>query len=294
MRHLWWKAKISGIAALLSLASGSAVASHDTMANDEIVSIPAAGQEGLLMRGHLCRPLGVGRPKLVIINHGSPGNDRERETLTLGSCGSEAVAWFLRRGYAVMLVLRPGYGATGGPWLEGYDGCENADFYQLGNETADQIDQMVKYASTKPNLDASHTIVVGQSAGGWGGVAYASRPHPQVAAFINMAGGRGGHFHGESNKNCQPDELVKVAERYGRDASTPMLWIYAENDSYFGRDLSRAMHAAYVRGGGQATLAEAPAFGSDGHHLFFGPRGSEIWGPTVASYLTSQGLPTRP
>ena len=282
MRHPMHRALGLAAGLLMACAAGYARAG-----GEQTVSIPAAGSAGVAMQGRLCRPRGAEQPRLVIINHGSPPDAAARVHMELTSCGSEAVRWFLERGYAVMLVLRPGYGATGGPWTEGYDGCASADFYRLGLETAAQIQRMVDYAATLPDLDHQHMVLVGQSAGGWGVLAYDSLPHPRVSAFIDMAGGRGGHYRGQPASNCRPQTLVEAAGRYGRSATTPMLWIYTGNDSYFGPELARAMHQSFVEGGGTAELVQPAAYGSDGHHLFFGPRGTALWGPVVERYLAA-------
>jgi hypothetical protein len=54
-----------------------------------------------------------------------------------------------------------------------------------------------------------------------------------------------------------------------------MLWIYAENDSYFGPELTKRMHNAFTAAGGDAEYHLLPAFGNDGHfHDRFGRCGA--------------------
>ena len=254
---------------------------------DDSLQIPIDDGQGqsIAMQGHLCRPAGVTNPQLVIINHGSPPSSKDRPGMELMSCNSEAVQWFVQRDYAVVVVLRLGYGATGGPWTEGYDGCANANYFKAGLETARQIDAIVDYAVKLPNVKQTDVIVVGQSAGGWGTIAYNSLPHPKVSAFINMAGGRGGHFQDKPNNNCQSDNLVAAAGQYGKTSSTPMLWVYVGNDTFFAPGIADAMYKSFVDEGGKAQLIHPDKYGHDGHHLFSGPGGSEIWGTLVENYL---------
>lgn len=253
----------------------------------EPLQIPIADPSGQpwTLQGRLCRPAGVTRPRVVVIAHGSPAKASERPGMTLETCSGESAQWFLHRHYAVALVLRLGYGATGGPWTEGYAGCDHADYAAAGLETARQLKAIVDFVTALPGYGPGGAIVVGQSAGGWGTLAYDSLPHPNVAAFVNMAGGRGGHYHDRPNSNCQPQKLVEAAGRFGTTASTPMLWIYTANDSFFDPALAAAMHRAFVQAGGRADLVAAPAYGDDGHHLFFGRRGSAVWGPPLDAYL---------
>jgi len=46
-----------------------------------------------------------------------------------------------------------------------------------------------------------------------------------------------------------------------------MLWIYNENDTFFGPALCKRMHDAFTEAGGKAKYHLLPAFGSDGHFL---------------------------
>lgn len=271
-----------------SMLFATNVMSHDLSTSEQSIQVPIADQSGQqwMMQGHICRPDGVDKPQLVIINHGSPASAHDRPKVSLTRCDSEAVQWFVQKHYAVVTVLRLGYGATGGPWTESYSGCNNADYYKAGMETARQIDTIVNYVVMLPNVDAHDVIVVGQSAGGWGTLAYSSMPHPNVMGLINMAGGRGGHLHDRPNSNCKSDRLVEAVARFGKTSTTPMLWVYTGNDSFFNPELAMEMLKAFLGAGGQAQLYRPESYGRDGHQLFFGRAGSEIWGPIVQGYLT--------
>ena len=103
--------------------------------------------------------------------------------------------------------------------------------------------------------------------------------------MVSMAGGHGGHIHDIPINNCRPDQLIVAAGILGQTATTPMLWIYTENDSYFGPALARSMYQAFIAAGGKADFHLLPPFGKDGHALFFGTNGSAIWGPLMDAYL---------
>lgn len=277
------------IACIVSLINAAPGMASPVEARDFALKIPIDDGAGhpFIMQGHMCLPEGVSKPRLVVIAHGSPPSAADRPTMLLAGCHSEAVQWFLHRRRAVALLLRLGYGATGGPWTEGYDGCDKADFYKAGMETARQLDVMVEALARLPQLNPDGVIVLGQSAGGWGTLAYDSIAHPHVAAFIDMAGGRGGHYHDKPDSNCHPERLIDAASRYGRTATSPVLWIASKNDSYFSPDLASSMAAAFNQAGGRAQFEAVGAFGDDGHHLFFGRDGSLKWGPIVERFLGS-------
>ncbi len=275
---------------LFACAGPLASATPDLSARDQVVAVPvtdAAGQT-IQMQARVCRPTGDAPAQLVVINHGSPPNAAARPRMAVGSCGQEVARWFLDRGYVVMFPLRRGYGATGGAWAETSGRCSDVEYRAGGLETARDIDAAVNYATALPFVRPTGVVIVGQSAGGWGTIANDSLPHSKVSAFVSMAGGRGGHQDDIPNRNCHPERLAEAAGHYGATASTPMLWVYAANDSYFAPPVAEAMHAAFTAAGGKATLIQPGPFDGDGHRLFFGPGGSAIWGPMVESYLASQ------
>ncbi len=254
-----------------------------------VVTVPVIGADGVVspIQTRICRPDTDAPARLVVINHGSPANSSARPRMQLHRCSDEAARWFLTRGYVVAFPLRRGYGANGGTSPESSPSCREADFAQSGLETARDIDAVVRHVVALPFVRAGQTVVLGQSAGGWGTVAYDSMPHPGVTASISMAGGRGGHHQLQPNNNCHPERLIEAAGRFGATATTPMLWIYTANDSYFDPALATGMHDAFTRAGGKAEFIQPGPFGSDGHELFFGRGGSAIWGPPIERYLAA-------
>lgn len=252
-------------------------------ADGEMLPIPVTQANGsrVEIQARLCLPEGGARRPLVLINHGSPPNAARRPSMTPASCQAEAVRFFLARGHAVAMPMRRGYGPSGGNWAEGFGPCNAPDYVRAGLEAARDMRAAIATLAARPDVPAGPVLVVGQSAGGWGAIALASQNPPEVAGYVNMAGGRGGHVDNIPNLNCAPDRLVEAAGRYGATARAPMLWVYTANDSYFAPELARRMHAAFTAAGGQARFVAAPPFGTDGHGLFFGRGGSAVWGPLV-------------
>ena len=151
--------------------------------------IPLPG-ERLLMHATVLRPAGPGPFPLAIINHGSSQSSFLRGQFT-PSLYEHASRWFLDRGYAVVLPVRGGHGATGGPYFEDQGRCESPDYEKAGAATADSIQAAVDYLTAQPFVQKSGVVVIGQSAGGWGALALASRNPSMVRAGINFSGGRG-------------------------------------------------------------------------------------------------------
>lgn len=254
-------------------------------AQEQIVKLSGPGSATLV--ANVMRPAGDAKRPLVVINHGSPADGSQRARMEPPRYPALS-SWFLARGYVVALPLRRGYGESSGTWAEAYGRCDSPDYYNAGLQSAADVQATIDFMRAQPYVAADRTLVVGQSAGGWATVALSSRNPPGVPGMINFAGGRGGHqkLPGGGIGNCTPDALVQAAARYGATARVPVLWIYAENDSFFEPALAKRMVAAYDAAGGRATYRPVGAFGRDGHNLAGSNDGTPVWSPLVESFLS--------
>src|SRR5688572_18240173 len=105
---------------------------------EEHVKIPATSSNGATynIAATILRPEGPGPFGAVVLNHGVPGTRSERlkesSELMIG-----AASVFARNGYAVVMPLRRGFGATGGEYAEDPGSCASPD-YRKGEEAASQ------------------------------------------------------------------------------------------------------------------------------------------------------------
>ena len=245
---------------------------------------------------YVVHPLGEGPFPLVVMNHGVSLDQRERSFFPLVEFRAAAM-WFAKRGY---MVVAPA-GGYGGAALDDPEqgiyslfyskigGCDNPNFRDPGFAAALMDKWIIDYMTGQKLIVPDEVVVVGQSAGGWGALALSSQNLPAVRAIIAFAAGRGGHLDGKPNNNCAPDKLVAATAELGRTARTPTLWIYTENDTFFGPALSRRMHDAYTGAGGNAEYHLLPAFGSDGHFLIDSPESIPLWAPLVGPFLDKNG-----
>lgn len=224
------------------------------------------------------------RRPLVVINHGTSDLTRESVALPVYYWLSR---WFVERGYVVLLPQRRGHGATGGPLAESIGSCADPDHYRSGLIAADDIAATIRYMAKQPFIDANDVILVGISTGGWASLALAAKAPSLARAVINVAGGRGGHAGGQLNAVCGASRLVSAARTYGTTARVPTLWLYSENDSYFGPELAQTMANAWTGGGGKADLEILPPYRDDGHKIADDRAGWNLWGPIIERFLNT-------
>jgi dienelactone hydrolase len=242
------------------------------------------GVQRLHLEATLYRPSGPGPFPLVILSHGTSRNPRQRAG---GRLRYDAQSWeFVTMGFAVVIPMRRGFGQSEGDYAEGDGLCDQAQFYQVGLESARDLRATVAYVSTLPGIDPQRLVLVGHSSGGFASLILASQGLPGVRGVINFAGGRGSTV----TRNCSPDKLIAACGLAGRTTRVPTLWLYARNDSYFPPPLAREMSAAFCQAGGQAEFVMLPPFGEEGHDVFTDVRGLARWTPVVNRFLNDLGF----
>jgi len=266
---------------MASVPRGHAESMND-VAREELIVVES--RSGVELQTRVYRPRRGGPFPLAVVSHGSPQRSSRRPDMALPRF-QPISRWLLDRGYMVVLPLRRGYGETGGVWAESYGSCANPDYYRAGLASAEDIQDTIDSFRERADVQSLRVLLIGQSVGGWGSIAAASKNPAGVFAVVNLAGGRGG---GQPNVgNCAPEQLVEAAGRYGRTSRVPGLWLFASNDKFFAPELSRRMHAAFVKAGGIARYVALPAFGNDGHQMFNSERARSIWQPRVDEFLQS-------
>ncbi|BBK40172.1 dienelactone hydrolase [Allostella vacuolata] len=278
--------RILAVLAIL-LAPPTALARHDGLMEGP-VAVPVVIPDGTPLRlsGYLARPEGAGPFPIVLLTHGAPRDPADRAGMRAEGAGRQARD-FAHRGWAALSILRRGYGSSEGAFAEGAGPCEGRDYAAAGRRAAGDLRHAAVWLAGQEWADRSRLLLVGVSAGGFAATALAAEPPAGLVGIVSFAGGRGSRGPKDV---CRPDRLVEAFARYGRTARAPALWIYAENDLYFGPELSRAMHAAYRAGGAPAEFHLLPPFGQDGHSVY--GRAQELWWPLVDGFLRAHGLPT--
>ena len=274
------------------VASGNGSNADDRMpraVQEEVWALPLV----LPTIAYVVRPVGPGPFPLAVMNHGVSLDSRDRSFFPLVEF-RDAAMWFAQRGYMVVAPSGSGYGATAldtpdrglfSVFYSKIGTCETPNFRDAGLAVALLDKWIIDYMTDQKHAVTDSSIVIGQSAGGWAAIALSSQNLPSVKALVVFAGGRGGRVGGKPNNNCAPDKLVDTSGEFGRLARTPMLWIYIENDTFFGPALSKRMHDAYTAAGGHAEYHLMPPFGDDGHFFINSPEAIPLWSPLVSKFL---------
>jgi dienelactone hydrolase len=224
---------------------------------------------------------------VAIIGHGRAVQANIRANLKPSTYANNA-KWFAQLGYLVAIPTRIGYGETGGDDIEDTGSCSRKNFPPAYRVGAEQTIQLLTALRQRPDVAKEKGIVIGQSMGGPIAIATAALNVPGVQAVINFAGGGGGNPDLTPGQPCRADSLERLYSNYGKTSRIPTLWVYTENDQYWGAQYPKDWFAAFKANGGNGQYILLPANGKDGHSVF--TRDSKAWRPQVLEFLKANGL----
>ncbi len=229
----------------------------------------------------------AGPKPVIVLNHGRAVEAAERAALGRARY-SDASRWFAREGFIVAVPTRIGYGVSGGEDVEASGACSHRNYPPGYLAAAAQALAALDAVRARPDAMKDRSVVLGQSYGGATAVAVASLNPGGVVAAINFAGGGGGSPKEHPQRPCSPEGLKRMFTDFGAKARIPMLWVYTENDQYFGPTYPREWFEAFRAAGGTAEFVQFPPHGEDGHSLF--SRFPAAWQPKVATFLRERGF----
>jgi dienelactone hydrolase len=266
----------------------------------DIVDIPLMADTALPaerpMVAGVFRPPGDGPFPVLVYSHGRAGTAIERGRTRVPEARGHVRYW-LARGFAVVEPIRPGYGDAGGTDREDsgvrYDLFGNCwgrpAFARSAAAAADAVLATLEWLRHQPWADAKRVVLAGASMGGLASIASAATHPDGVVAYINFSGGTGGSGTRAPEQSCGSAEMQALMAAYGTMVRIPSLWLYAENDRYWGSEWPRAWHRAYAAGGEPTRFVMTqPVADSDGHQLL--ARGTRLWMVHVDRFLDDLGL----
>ena len=276
--------------------TAAAVAAQEVLARDlreEILRIPVTvkdmfgRQETRSMPITVFRPPGDGPFPLLVFNHGRAVSAKRAAQ---GRWRPEQAARYLvAKGFVVLAPTRIGYWETYGDFdPEASGDCRSLQPEPMSIAASEQVLAAVAFAKTLPYVDASRWLVAGQSVGGLTTIATVGRNPPGLLAGLNFAGGTGGNPDVNPGRPCSPQALSAYWGGLAKSATAPMLWLYWQNDKYWGPDHPVQWHKAWVDGGGRAELAMLAPVGGDGHAGLV--IDMDRWLPMVDAFLAKLGF----
>ncbi len=229
-------------------------------------------------------PAGPGPFPLIVLSHGSPPNSRDRWKVGRYRVLPQ-IRTFVQLGFAVIVPIRRGYGATGGVDEEEAGSCRHPDYTAAGEQAAQDVLAAVKYAQTLPQVDRKRVVLVGQSAGGFASLAAASYAPEGLVAVVNFSGGRGGNPLTHPGTPCGAYQMADTVARFATTTRVPVLWHYVQNDKYFAPDVVATWFVAFQAAGGQGRMIVEPPFGKNGHGMFTVKEAIPIWLPHFEQFV---------
>lgn len=261
------------------------------------ITVPGMGTFGsdAAMVTHVFKPVGEGPFPVLLFSHGRAGDVTTRSKMTNPLVFGHVRFW-LAKGYAVVAPVRPGYGDTGGSDTEmsgaRYNASGNCTSRPAPANTAKAAVQSTAVAlnwiRAQPWAMANKILLEGQSVGGLTTVAMCATNPPGVVGCINFAGGTGGDPTLAPGRMCAPEATTELMTELGRNTKLPNIWLYAENDLYWGAEPPRQWHAAFAQGGSPTEFVQTIAVPPDGHRLLVA--GGRLWSEPLNAWLKKNGF----
>ena len=255
---------------------------------EEVHNVPVAGTS-IVMTSF--RPLGKGPYPWIILSHGTAVTIEANRALGRYRPLHPISEW-IKRGYAVLVPVRRGYGASGGPHLgDDYGSCAKPDYRRAGEGAALDLLATLEWARSQRDLDPGHWMLVGQSAGAFASIYTASKHPAGLVAVLAFAPGRGGNPDTRPGEPCGSDLVATLFASIAPRITVPVLWFYAENDQFIGKRVQRLWFDSFRAAGGAGELVVVPPFpAARGHGVFPSDAGTPLWTAAVGRFFTSQHL----
>ena len=234
------------------------------------------------------RPRAWGPLPWIVMSHGTAPTPEANRTIGRYRSLNPIREW-VRRGYAVVVPVRRGYGASGGDKFgDSYGSCNRPDFRRAGEGAA---------------AGHSRRRAVGQDAERLRSEALAARRDRAPAGSPRSHGveaprrgssrcsrSRPAAADGRTRTRDYPARRIRVAKLFASIApqiAVPVLWFYAENDEYIGpRPRQSSGSRASTRPAGAATSSCFRRFPTDrGHGVYPSAAGTPLWTAAVATFF---------
>lgn len=264
----------------------------DASLREAVHSVPVADTGASIVVTSF-RPRGNGPFPWIVLSHGTAVT--REANLSIGrNRNLPVVSEWVRRGYAVLVPIRRGYGASAGSngkLADSYGSCDRPDFFRAGEAAALDLLATVKWAKAQKDIDPKRWLLVGQSAGGFASIYTASKRPQGLMAVLAFSSGRGGNPDTRPGEPCASAELADLFAAIAPKLTVPVLWFYAGNDEYIGPRVQKLWFDSFRKAGGKGELFVAAPFPERrGHGVFPSPKGIPIWTREVEKFFRAQNI----
>ena len=179
-----------GLLVIAGMAVGCRRAQKPTLVVTEL-RIPTKDSDYRGLEAVMVRPDDNAPHPLALMTHGTWGGPAERAQSTPLRFIPQARE-FARRGWTVVIVMRRGFGDSGGIYMEEAEECSlSPNPAWSTQQAAKDLREAATYLATRPEVDGSRMIGIGLSTGGLAMLGLSADPPPGLKAAISFAGGRG-------------------------------------------------------------------------------------------------------
>jgi dienelactone hydrolase len=237
------------------------------------------------------RPRAWGPFPWIVMSHGTAPTPEANRTIGRYRSLNPIREW-VRRGYAVIVPVRRGYGASGGAKFgDSYGTCSRPDFRRAGEGAALDLLATIEWARTQSDLDQERWLLVGQSAGGFASIYTASKRPDGLVAVLAFAPGRGGRPDTNPGQPCAPEPVARLFASIAPSITVPVLWFYAENDAYIGPVAAKLWFDSFRAAGGRGDFVMLPPFPENrGHGVYPSSAGTPLWTAAVATFFKAHQI----
>ena len=258
---------------------------------EESLSLPIqVGSRSETLETLVVRPAREGKFPLALIVNGSAG---KAPSAMHADWLAHLAHDFAHRGWLAASVVWPGYGRSTGSFAGKGGTCAAPHVITFLDVRADELGAALEALRKRPDVDRRTSLGIGVSIGGASMLALSARSGRPLSAVINISGGVYRYREvGVAEPDCAlyQQDLVENMANFGRKNPTPTLWLYADNDPFFGPAFAQRMVRAYQSTGGQADFVALPAVGENGHTLYK-QVANALTQPPIDAFLRRNHLP---
>jgi len=281
---------LAGCASAGATSNATSTEQLDASLREEVHSVRVVAADAQIVVTTY-RPPGPGPFPWLVMSHGTAPTPAANRTIGRYRTLNPIREW-VRRGYAVIVPVRRGYGASGGATFgDSYGNCDRYDFRRAGEGAALDLLATIEWARSQPDLDQKRWLLVGQSAGGFASIYTASKRPDGLVAVLAFAPGRGGRPDTHPGLPCAPDPIARLFASIAPNIKVPVLWFYAENDAYIGPAAAKLWFDSFSAAGGRGELVMLPPFPENrGHGVYPSAKGTPLWTAAVAKFFRNQQI----